>query len=149
MDSFDEIRHAEIWSALDKVSMKMQVSVLEGQLAYELSENVENFSFDERQLLCMARVHLTRSKVVVMDEATAFIDNATERKLQQMINEDFREATVLTIAHRLGTVLDSDRVMVLSDGQVVEFDSPHNLVIEQGVFYELAKAGGYLNRLLK
>uniref|UniRef100_M4BWY0 Uncharacterized protein n=1 Tax=Hyaloperonospora arabidopsidis (strain Emoy2) TaxID=559515 RepID=M4BWY0_HYAAE len=149
MDPFDEFRDAEIWSALDKVRMKMQVLVLEGQLAYELSENGENFSVGERQMLCMARALLTRSKVVVMDEATAFIDNATEKKLQQMINEDFREATVLTIAHRLGTVLDSDRVMVLSDGQVVEFDSPHNLVIEQGVFYELAKAGGYLNRLLK
>ncbi|KAF1319108.1 Abc transporter c family member 5, partial [Globisporangium splendens] len=149
MDPFDEFTDAEIWSAFEKVEMKEQIGSLENQLSYELSENGENFSVGERQMLCMARALLTQTRIVVMDEATASIDHATEKKLQTMIDRDFKDATVLTIAHRLATVLDSDRIMVLSDGNVVEFDSANNLVQNpKGAFYELAREGGYLDRLL-
>ncbi|GLD98159.1 hypothetical protein PINS_up006856 [Pythium insidiosum] len=148
MDPFNEYTDAEIWEAFEKVEMKEQISALEGQLSYELSENGENFSVGERQMLCMARAMLTKSRIVVMDEATASIDHATEKKLQHMINRDFQQVTVLTIAHRLATVLDSDRIMVLSDGRVVEFDSPLKLIEnDKGMFYELCKEGGYLAQL--
>ncbi|GAB9466096.1 Abc transporter c family member 5 [Globisporangium polare] len=149
MDPFDEYSDAQIWSAFEKVEMKEQITALEGQLAHELTENGDNFSVGERQMFCMARALLTQARIVVMDEATASIDHATEKKLQEMITRDFADATVLTIAHRLATVLDSDRIMVLSDGRVVEFDTPKNLVRNpDGVFYQLAKEGGYLGRLL-
>ncbi|KAL3659861.1 hypothetical protein V7S43_015163 [Phytophthora oleae] len=145
MDPFDEFTDEDIWSALEKVDIKTQVSALEGKLAFELTENGDNFSVGERQMLCMVRALLTQSGIVVMDEATASIDHATEQKLQQMINREFGNATVLTIAHRLATVLNSDRIMVLSDRHVVEFDSPHELVKDQSsAFYRLAKEGGGL-----
>jgi ABC-type multidrug transport system fused ATPase/permease subunit len=93
---------------------------------------------------------LRKSRVVVMDEATASIDRATEQRLQQMIQREFVDATVLTIAHRLTTVLECDRIMVLSDGQIAEFDTPHNLArVDGGVFREFAHESGCLPSLLE
>ncbi|KAG7386463.1 hypothetical protein PHYBOEH_008689 [Phytophthora boehmeriae] len=149
IDPFDEFTDTDIWSAFDKVDMKAKIGALENQLSFELSENGENFSVGERQMLCMARALLNRSRIVVMDEATASIDHATEQKLQEMFTRDFQDATVLTIAHRLATVLDSDRILVLSEGEVVEFDTPQNLVKDvNGVFYGLATEGDCLEKLL-
>jgi len=148
MDPFCEFCDADIWSALEKVGMKKKIGSWESQLSYELTENGENFSVGERQLLCMARALLNRARIVVMDEATASIDHATEQMLQEMIARDFHDATVLTVAHRLGTVLHSDRVLVLSDGEVVEFDTPQKLLKRsEGVFHELAKEGGYFDKM--
>ncbi|KAF1319965.1 Atp-binding protein, partial [Globisporangium splendens] len=97
-------------------------------LAIQLSANGENFSVGERQMMCMARALLKRSSIVIMDEATAAMDHATETKVSTMISRELKHVTLLTIAHRLATVLDSDRILVLSDGQVVEFDTPGNLL---------------------
>ncbi|KAF1333300.1 Atp-binding protein, partial [Globisporangium splendens] len=148
MDPFGDYDDAAIWTAFEKVGMKDMISSLDNKLDHELSENGENFSVGERQMLCLARALLRRSRVVVMDEATASIDHGTEKKLQEMIAHEFANATVVTIAHRLATVLESDRVLVLENGSVVEFDAPRSLVRNGGVFHELAKEGGYLKQLL-
>ena len=81
---------------------------------------------------------MRKSKVVLMDEATASIDVNTEESIQKLINSEFRDATVLTVAHRLNTIIDSDKIMVMSDGEVIEFDSPHVLKNDtKSAFYEL------------
>lgn len=94
----------------------------------EISENGSNLSSGERQLISICRAILRKSKVVILDEATANIDVITEQKIQQLINTQFLDATMVVIAHRINTIIQSDRVLVLSFGQIKEFDSPQNLM---------------------
>merc|ERR1712129_464029 len=107
-----------------------------GGLDYMVSEGGDNFSQGQRQLLCIGRALLRKPKVLVMDEATSSIDNTTDAMIQTMIRENFSDATVLTIAHRLNTILDSDRVLVLDDGKVTEFDTPKNLIADSGSMFK-------------
>lgn len=149
MDPFDEFTDLQVWDALAKVEMKQHVAAMERGLLHELRENGDNLSVGERQQLCMARALLTKSRVVIMDEATASIDAATETKLRIMLQREFVDATVVTIAHRLATVIDSDRILVLQEGQVAEFDTPRRLAQDpRSRFYQLAKDGGCLQQLL-
>jgi ABC-type multidrug transport system fused ATPase/permease subunit len=94
----------------------------------ELTEAGGNLSAGQRQLVCLARAILTGAKVVLLDEATASVDMKNDRLLQETIRSGFKECTVLTIAHRLNTVMDSDRIMVLDNGYLCEFDEPRVLL---------------------
>jgi len=146
LDPFDEFQDSELWEVLRRVEIADKIQTLPGQLMSPMEENGENYSVGERQILCMARSLLTRAPVVVMDEATAAIDHKTDCLLQSVIREDFASSTVITIAHRLDTVMDSDKILVLGAGRILEFESPKTLIAsKKGHFYELAKEGGYLD----
>ena len=134
IDPFSLHNDSEIWEALRSVELGGLVKTLDAAV----SAGGENFSAGERALLCMARAILRKSKIIVMDEATAAIDGETDQTLQKMIAAQFREMTVITIAHRLDTILDSDKILVLDAGEVVEFGPPADLLrIEGGAFKSL------------
>lgn len=128
LDPFGTATDEELWEVLKKAEMEEVIADLPGGLMYEVSEGGENFSQGQRQLLCIARALLRKPKILVMDEATASIDNSTDATIQAMIRQNFKNATVLTIAHRLNTIMDSDRVLVLDDGYVAEYDTPQALL---------------------
>lgn len=115
-----------LWQALEQCHLS-EVAVAMGGLDGELGERGQNLSLGQRQLLCLARALLTDAKILCIDEATASVDQKTDQLLQQTICKRFANKTVLTIAHRLNTILNSDRVLVLQAGRVVELDSPSAL----------------------
>ena len=139
MDPFSRYTDLELWSALEGVQLKEKVEKLPGQLNYQLKEAGSNFSVGERQLVCLARALVQKSKIIVMDEATANVDFKTDRLIQDVIRDKFKDSTVLTIAHRLSTIMDYDKVLVLNGGRVVEFDKPEVLIRNGGLFAELAE----------
>ena len=108
-------------------------------LDYKIENNGINISIGEKQLICIARALLKKTKIVLMDEATANIDYKTETFLQNSINKGMKDCTVLTIAHRIKTIINYDKILVLNNGEIVELDSPQNLLDKKGLFYQLYK----------
>ncbi|KRF85615.1 multidrug resistance-associated protein 1 isoform X3 [Drosophila virilis] len=140
LDPFEVKTDDEIWKALELSHLKAFAKSLTAGLNHEISEGGENLSVGQRQLVCLARALLRKTKVLVLDEATAAVDLETDDLIQKTIRSEFRECTVLTIAHRLNTILDSDKVIVLDKGQITEFDAPSALLADpKSAFFSMAK----------
>ncbi|KAJ5191465.1 Metal resistance protein YCF1 [Penicillium cinerascens] len=136
----------ELWSVLDHAKLKEHVSQMEGQLDTEIQEGGSNLSQGQRQLVSLARALLTPSNILVLDEATAAVDVETDALLQRTLRSSiFQDRTIITIAHRINTIIDSDRIVVLEKGRVAEFDTPAELIKQRGRFYELAKEAGLID----
>ncbi|XP_067274892.1 multidrug resistance-associated protein 1 isoform X2 [Pseudorasbora parva] len=142
LDPFDGYTDEEVWRALELAHLKNFVSGLPDKLNHECSEGGENLSLGQRQLVCLARALLRKTKILVLDEATAAVDLETDNLIQSTIRTQFEDCTVLTIAHRLNTIMDYTRVIVMDRGHITEMDSPSNLISQRGQFYRMCREAG-------
>ncbi|KAL7026259.1 hypothetical protein ACKWTF_013819 [Chironomus riparius] len=146
IDPFNSYSDDAVWTALEHSHLKTFASQLTDGLNYKVSEGGDNLSVGQRQLICLARALLRKTRVLILDEATAAIDIETDELIQNTIRTEFKDCTILTIAHRLNTIMDSDRIIVLDQGKIVEFDSPNVLLSDKdSIFYSMAKSAGIAN----
>ncbi|KAF9193533.1 hypothetical protein BGZ51_003088 [Haplosporangium sp. Z 767] len=143
LDPFEEHSDLDLWVALERAHLKTHISSLNGGLMFEVAQNGENFSIGQRSLICLARALLRKSKVLILDEATAAVDVETDILIQKTIRTEFKDRTILTIAHRIKTVMDSDKILVLDQGRVREYEAPGALLRKpDSLFYNLAYQAG-------
>ncbi|CAL6071291.1 Xenobiotic-transporting_ATPase / Multidrug resistance-associated protein [Hexamita inflata] len=149
-EGLERIDDKRMWEALEQVQMKEYFLKQPGQLDSKIATNGDNLSAGQKQLVCVARALLRKASCVILDEATAQVDRENDQLIQQTIRSAFSEVTVLSIAHRLDTIIDFDRIIVMDKGNIAEFDTPANLVRKEGVFFELVnKTGAETSEKLK
>jgi ABC-type multidrug transport system fused ATPase/permease subunit len=136
---------AALWNVLESVGLKEYIETQEAKLEAVVDDNGENLSFGQKQLLCIARALLKQPKILVMDEASSGVDQETEIKLQELVMNQFSNATILSIAHRLNTIATFDKIAVLGDGELLEFDTPQQLLSRDSEFARLVEASGSSN----
>ena len=130
LDPVGQHSDTELWNVLEQSHLQKYISNdMKNGLDNLVSEGGSNFSVGQRQLICLARALLKNAKILILDEATAAVDPETDELIQSTIKQQFKNCTVLTIAHRVNTILNSDKVIVLSKGKIVEMASPTNLLI--------------------
>ncbi|KAI9932291.1 hypothetical protein MW887_009803 [Aspergillus wentii] len=160
LDPFGQSSDTELRSALSAcTTIQVPGSEVEGQptgqashslsLDTPVAANGENFSQGQRQVLGLARALCRRSKVVLLDEATASVDHETDMHMQRLLRYMFPEATIIAIAHRLRTIMDYDRVLVMADGEIIENDSPANLIEKRGMFWDMLRNTGEYDELVQ
>ena len=149
LDPFVTLSDHHLWEALDQVSLKTYVESLEKGLDTDMSLSSSVFSAGQKQLICMARVILRKSKVVILDEATANVDMVTDSFIQDKINEVFKGCVVITIAHRLSTIAHYDKVLVMDKGMMVEYDHPYKLLVKEVGDMRITNKGGVFAEMLK
>ncbi|NWH60925.1 MRP1 protein, partial [Geococcyx californianus] len=142
LDPLNQYTDADIWTALELTQLKNFVAELPDQLEYQCSDQGENLSTGQKQLVCLARALLQKAKILILDEATAAVDIETDLQIQSTLRTQFKDSTVLTIAHRINTILDCDRILVLENGQIAEFDTLEHLLAQKGLFYRLMEESG-------
>ncbi|XP_052621477.1 ABC transporter C family member 2 [Lactuca sativa] len=146
LDPFNEHNDPDLWESLERAHLKDVIRRNPLGLDAEVSEAGENFSVGQRQLLSLSRALLRRSKILVLDEATAAVDVRTDALIQKTIREEFKSCTMIIIAHRLNTIIDCDRILLLDAGQVVEYDAPGKLLQnEQTAFSKMVQSTGAAN----
>lgn len=142
LDPFGTFRDEQIIEALTDVQMIKAVSTLPNGLESQVADGGMNFSVGERQLLCLARAMLQKSKILVLDEPTANVDGRTDKLLQEAVKKSFRGATIISVAHRLDTIIENDLILVLGNGKVLEFGSPSDLISQDGHFTSMVDDTG-------
>lgn len=143
LDPFNIHPDALLWEALEIANLKDFMQGQPAGLLAPVDPSGANFSVGQRQLICLARAFLVKSRILVLDEATAAMDLATDALIQAAIRTHFSERTILTIAHRIDTIIASDKILVMGAGQVLEYDAPQKLLEDPAsAFYQLVHASG-------